>query len=706
MRASIALPVSILLLLAGSWFAVNGEIVENWIDEQRISSAEDAHTLIGLQSKENWIVVMVDFSDHPAGQDENPSIAAGIISDVANPFLNQTSGTGIELNVIFYEQVIRAKYPMTTYGSDSGSTRDAGIDGITPASLATEVIESIGDDIDWDQADYNNDGIIDRFLILHPAVPQEDGSGGSSRIWSHFSQIPEMLETSDGQKIGHYVIASMASSTYRGTIMHEMLHQMGAVDLYPVHDEVSIDNWKGVGNWDVMASGNWNGQGIWPALPTAASMELLDVDRFEELTPSWPQSSGDCYGPNKALTQMAAGGSAIRIEIDEGEYVWIELRGGSGFDNHLPGAGVLVLNQDITSGDIDENEVNSHPDDPWLAVIEADGRNDLLAGVGKGELSDLFQDGDVFGSDGILIYNRDGVLVDWNATVRDDNGTIYIDFASSGCGHSIDVNLPDHGSILLANESIPIEITGPCSNFSHNLSSTDGRSVTLENGSLSFEQAGFEMTRGYIRGQLSCDEGSAIILDHEFFVTRNRPVLTSFTSEIPILESSTILVPLAFEGSGSQSWIVGIDGPLARIAQTTKIQNLGNGDELVIEVNPADLLTPGMVARGNVILATESGHRWQLEVTLTAQDEEMSTFNEWRQPEKILPIACVLAALWFILGIKKSDTARQPASKFEEGPGAIIPVHSTDPPFANPFSETDTETDTLPVSTGFVDHLQ
>ena len=297
-------------------------------------------------------------------------------------------------------------------------------------------------------------------------------------------------------------------------------------------------------------------------------------------------------------------------------------------------------------------------------------------------------------------------MVDWNATVRDDNGTIYIDFASSGCGHSIDVNLPDHGSILLANESIPIEITGPCSNFSHNLSSTDGRSVTLENGSLSFEQAGFEMTRGYIRGQLSCDEGSAIILDHEFFVTRNRPVLTSFTSEIPILESSTILVPLAFEGSGSQSWIVGIDGPLARIAQTAKIQNLGNGDELVIEVNPADLLTPGMVARGNVILATESGHRWQLEVTLTAQDEEMSTFNEWRQPEKILPIACVLAALWFILGIKKSDTARQPASKFEEGPGAIIPVHSTDPPFANPFSETDTETDTLPVSTGFVDHLQ
>ena len=706
MRALISVPVAILLLIAGSWFALNGEIVENWIDEQRNPSIEDTNTLIGLQNNETWIVVMVDFSDNPVDSNENSSNAAGIIRDVANPYLNQTSGTDIELNLIIYDEVIRAKFPMTTYGADSGSTRDAGIDGVNPSTLATEVVNIVGDDVAWEKADYNNDGVVDRFLILHPAEPQEDGGGGSNRIWSHFSQMPGVLETKGEQKIEHYVIASMASSTYRGTIMHEMLHQMGAVDLYPVHDEVSIDNWKGVGNWDVMASGNWSGQGIWPALPTAASMELLGVDRFEELTPSWPQSSGDCYGPNKALMQMAAGGTAIRIAIAEGEYVWIELRGGSGFDNHLPGEGVLLLIQDIKSGDIDENEVNSNPNNPWLAVIEADGRDDLLAGVGKGEFSDLFQDGDVFGSDGILIYNRDGILADWNATVRDDNGTIYIDFASTGCGHSIDVDLPDHGSILLANESIPVEISGNCSNLTQNIISTDGRKVTLEDGKFVFDQVGFEMTRSYIRGEISCDEGSPIILDHEFFVTRNRPVITSFDSDIPIVASSTIMIPLTFEGSGSQSWIVGIDGPLERIAKTTKIQNLGDGDQLIIEVNPDNLLTPGMVARGNVILATESGHRWELEVTLTAQEGEMSTFDEWRQPERVLPISCVLAALWFILGIKGSDSTRQPASKFEEGPGVIVPVHSTNPSFTDTLGETDTEADPLPVATNFVDHLQ
>ena len=230
--------------------------------------------------------------------------------------------------------------------------------------------------------------------------------------------------------------------------------------------------------------------------------------------------------------------------------------------------------------------------------------------------------------------------------------------------------------------------------------------VKPSEGSLNFDESGFEMSRGYIRGEISCDEGSPIVIDHEFFITRNRPIITSFSSDIPLTESTKIRIPLSFEGSGSQSWIVGIDGPVARITTTTQIQNLGNGDELVIEVEPDNLLTPGMIARGHVILATESGHRWELDITLTAQKEDMTAFDEWRQPERVLPIACILAAIWFLLGIKTSETTRQPASEFEEGPSPHITIDSTNPSFANSLGEPDTETDTLPVGTSFVDHLQ
>ena len=63
----------------------------------------------------------------------------------------------------------------------------------------------------------------------------------------------------------------------------------------------------------------------------------------------------------------------------------------------------------MRNGDLSDNEVNSNPEQPWLIVLEADGHQDLVNGVGKGEAEDLFQDGDVFGSDGIILRNRDGV---------------------------------------------------------------------------------------------------------------------------------------------------------------------------------------------------------------------------------------------------------------------------------------------------------
>ena len=40
-----------------------------------------------------------------------------------------------------------------------------------------------------------------------------------------------------------------------------MYHQFGAADAYPVESTL-LQSWKGVGNWDIMASGNWNETGL------------------------------------------------------------------------------------------------------------------------------------------------------------------------------------------------------------------------------------------------------------------------------------------------------------------------------------------------------------------------------------------------------------------------------------------------------------
>ena len=54
-----------------------------------------------------------------------------------------------------------------------------------------------------------------------------------------------------------------------------MLHQMGVYDLYP-SDGQQTSVWKGVGDWDIMASGNWNDD-VNLALPMSSTLETIDL---------------------------------------------------------------------------------------------------------------------------------------------------------------------------------------------------------------------------------------------------------------------------------------------------------------------------------------------------------------------------------------------------------------------------------------------
>ena len=75
--------------------------------------------------------------------------------------------------------------------------------------------------------DLNGDDVIDRVLFLYGSEPQETG-GGPDSIWSHFSYLDEEVRH-DGFKFQHYTVSSVKSGI--GTIIHEMLHQMGGRSL-------------------------------------------------------------------------------------------------------------------------------------------------------------------------------------------------------------------------------------------------------------------------------------------------------------------------------------------------------------------------------------------------------------------------------------------------------------------------------------------
>ena len=119
----------------------------------------------------------------------------------------------------------------------------------------------------------------------------------------------------------HYTMASVHGGL--GVLVHEMLHQMGAVDLYDVHSDSPTRNWHGLGDWDVMASGNWVDDGSKPTLPSSSTLELIDA-----IDPIEPSLISDA---NFSLEPLSNGGNPLKIEIAPQEYIWITLRSNTGF---------------------------------------------------------------------------------------------------------------------------------------------------------------------------------------------------------------------------------------------------------------------------------------------------------------------------------------------------------------------------------------
>ena len=682
MRPVIAWPVALLLSSLAVTAFINGDAVNEWVQENSISIATDEDPImIGIQDKENWLVVLIDFPDQDETENCDQERASNFVGDSIDQHLDQTAGRDIEFEITFHDKIVTTNFAMSTYGADSGSVRDKGIDGQSPHTLAEQVVKSVKNDVDWEKFDLNDDGWVDRFLLLHCASPQEDGGGAAERIWSHFSSIENNVDLGDGLQIGHYSIASQRTSTNLGTMIHEMYHQLGAVDLYPVHDETVLQSWKGIGKWDIMASGNWNSNGVKPALPTTPVIEIMGVDRFNNVELSWPVQNEYCSGAEVIVGPHSNNSNSLKINIGDGEYVWVENRNKSGFDTHLPGDGLLVLQQDLLSGDLEDNLVNSHPERPWLFVIEADGRQDMVHNNSEGEYSDLFQDGERFGAEGIKIRNRDGVLVDWTANVSKDNENFIVKFESQNCGHSSNIDLPDYGSVLTPSDNIPLTLQ--CEEIILNLISTDGRDLIFENGFLKFSDEGIVGVLGHISGQIECDSGTPFDIKHDFEIFGNIPLETTHKVSIPYDEVSEFSIPIQMTGDEKQTWLIGIDGPLERVATTSTTQQLKDGSVIVIEVDPDGLLSPGMLARGELVIASDSGHKWIIEIEATAEDENISELNEWRKPGVLIPIALGLASLWVLMGINSSS--REVASEHEETPATSI--QSDQPAFVDPFSE-------------------
>jgi len=647
-RATAALMVVFFGLIANLYSDVIDDWLSNTIQTQNSSNEE---ILVGIQENENWLIIPVSFQGDNFDLDKAQSILES--DGPASSYIGQISAEQSILNATILDEVWISNYNINFWGEDSESGRDSGSDGAGVDNLVENAVKDMLSGRDLSPWDFDNNGIVDRLLILHSANPQEI-SGGSSSIWSHMSGLDNPVKIGKWS-INHYTIASTKSGV--GTIVHEMLHQMGAFDLYDVHSSLPTSNWNGIGVWGIMASGNWNGNGNTPALPSSSTLELIGIERGILVDPN--------YGGNFTLSPISDGGNYLNLNIGPGENIKITNRGNYGFDSSLPGHGILVEHQDTNNGDTGSNLVNTDSKNAWLKIIEADGDDALIRNKDSGSGGDVFTDGDIFGntdtSNGMIIYDNRGRLVSWSASVEYlGNDDYLISITPVINTDKINIITPRQPVELLNQESLFVEVVNSeVCDFKIQIQTHNGNVINqtvekLPTGVISVPVMKIDETyplSGNIIGTMGCDSNFRQI-DLRWHNVGHRIISDSFFLMIDHDKGNTYSILPEYDGDSSRFYNIEIQGAASRIATLEQSQTIIPGDEIEVSVNPDGLLLPGMIARGELVLVDNFGIELRIPVTFEAKSTLNSNviFSWLAEPGNGLFMISILLAISIISG--------------------------------------------------------
>lgn len=652
--------MALLLILLGLLSYSNPEYIDNALE--RSHNHNSNYNLVELQDNEEWLVLKISFPNKPFDSD----VAKKLFEDTysAEDYIKSLN-INSNLNVTIIEETWNSPKSDSFWGQDSSEGRDAGSENGVQ-DLVTNSVTSLLKDNDLSKWDFNNDGILDRLLILHSGDAQES-NGQSSSIWSHFSGLDEPIEISKWS-IEHYTIVSLSSGL--GTLMHEMLHQMGAVDLYDVHSDSPSSNWNGLGDWDIMASGNWNGDGKIPALPSSSTMELIGSERSLNVIPD---------DNSFTLKPISLGGKSLAIEIAPNEIIRISLRSG-GFDSALPGSGILVEHQDKNNGNLENNLVNIDPEFAWVKIIEADGNDALMRGRNSGELSDLFNLNDKFGNLGIQIRDNRGRLVTWtayisNVNINDDDSWINatISFENEAI-ENLKILTPREPIILLEGEKsyAKVDALEECellTDFNYQGISII-KEISIDPGTSYIEiinSSSISNTKGHLKGQIGCKNSNFLDIDLEWIKVGHKISNNTLEKIISWDEDSEIAFYPDFLGNGSRTYSISVSGAISRISNPVTQGVISPGDPIIIAISPNGLLKQGMIAKGELILTDSNSIEERIPIILQAESPFIGEgFLPWiSQPSNGILIICFLSALSILTNVRKN--------KLQSSSDGIIP---------------------------------
>ena len=246
-----------------------------------------------------------------------------------------------------------------------------------PEKMVKEACEAVDDVVDFSIYDNNNDGYVDFVYILYAGYGEADGAG-DDYVWPHnyyltYSRVSCIV---DGKTVDNYACSneldySNGAHDGIGTFCHEFSHVLGLPDLYVTDNNGTH---KTMGMWDILDYGPYNNDGNTPP----------NYSAYERFFMGWLQPTILNEAANVTLAPLSESNAAGMITAsgthnlvgtnpNPKTFYMLENRQQTGWDEHLPGHGLLITKISYSQSKWEGNTVNNSATSMGVDIIEADG---------------------------------------------------------------------------------------------------------------------------------------------------------------------------------------------------------------------------------------------------------------------------------------------------------------------------------------------
>ena len=274
------------------------------------------------------------------------------------------------------------------YGTDDSDGNDE-----YPDQMVSEACKLADTEynVDFTQYDNDGDGYVDFVFVIYAGFGAADG-GAANTIWPHSWNLLSAGTRCviDGKKVDLYACGNeidyqSKEHTGIGTFCHEFSHVLGLPDLYVTNTATHTT----MNEWDIMDYGPYNNEGNTPPAFSA----------YERFFMGWLQPRLITEPENVVLKDLKESNEALLISTtdehnligndpDPATFYVIENRQQEGWDEYLPGHGMMLTKIQYNYNRWYNNTVNNSSSKMGVDLIEASGKTSDY-----GKATDLFPAG-------------------------------------------------------------------------------------------------------------------------------------------------------------------------------------------------------------------------------------------------------------------------------------------------------------------------